>query len=39
MCRNATLFTKSHEFGEHEGLNIFEGEVKKIKTNDKDEKK
>ena len=33
------LFTKSHEFGEHEGLNIFEGEVKKIKTNDKDGKK
>ena len=29
------LFTKSFEFGEHEGLNIFEGEVKKIDMNDK----
>tara|TARA_B100001057_G_scaffold334799_1_gene335409 strand:- start:4159 stop:4800 length:642 start_codon:yes stop_codon:yes gene_type:complete len=30
------LFTKSYEFGEHDGLNIFEGEVKKIDMNDKD---
>ena len=30
------LFTKSYEFGEHYGLNIFEGEVKKIDMNDKD---
>ena len=30
------LFTKSYEFGEHEGLNIFEGEVNKIEMNDKD---
>lgn len=29
------LFTKSYEFGEHDGLNIFEGEVKKIDMNDK----
>ena len=29
------LFTKSFEFGEHDGLNIFEGEVKKIDMNDK----
>mgnify|MGYP003706905315 FL=1 len=31
------LFTKSFEFGEHEGLNIFNGTVKKIP--EKDEKK
>ena len=29
------LFTKSFEFGEHDGLNIFEGEVKKIDMKNK----
>ena len=28
------LFTKSYELGEHNGLNIFEGEVNKIEEND-----
>ena len=33
------LFTKSFELGEHNGLNIFEGEVMKIKENDNNGKK
>ena len=33
------LFTKSYEFGEHGGLNIFNGEIKKIPHEDKDKKK
>ncbi len=33
------LFSKSYEFGEHKGLNIFEGEVNKISETDLDGKK
>lgn len=33
------LFTKSYEFGEHNGLNIFSGEIKKIPHENKDKLK
>ena len=33
------LFTKSFEFGEHEGLNIFNGTVKKIPEKDEEKRK
>ena len=33
MFRYATSFSKSYEFGETEGLNIFKGEVCKLQSN------